>query len=546
MIATATPLAVASGPHRLANMPRDPIYDYIIVGAGSAGCVLAHRLTEEGTTRVLLLEAGKRDRPLTLHMPAAFSTFFKSRYDWGYETVPQPHLQHRRLYWPRGKVLGGSSAINAMIYTRGHPSDYDHWQALGNPGWSFADVLPYFKKAEHQARGASAYHGVGGPLHIADLRYTNPLSHAFIAAGVECGLRPNDDFNGPVQEGVGWFQVTQQGGKRHSAATAYLKPVRHRRNLTIRTCARVGRVLFEGRRAVGVLILEHGRPQRLYAASEVLLCAGTVNSPQTLLLSGIGGADQLRRLGLAVVMDLPGVGQNLQDHLTAAVACASTKPVTMTNAGTARHLLRYLLCHHGPLTSNIAEAGAFIKTNPAGPAPDLQLFFAPAYYLNHGFLRPEGHGFTVVVALLRPESRGSITLASSDPYDPPLIHPEYLGKAADLQTLLTGLKLCRRFIHTAAFEPFRGPEISPGAAVQGAAALIEAIRNTAETCYHPVGTCTMGQDPGAVVDPSLRVHGVEGLRVVDASIMPTIVSGTTNAPTIMIAEKAADMIKGYS
>jgi choline dehydrogenase len=278
-------------------MPHNPVYDYIIVGAGSAGCVLAHRLTEDASTRVLLLEAGAPDRPLTLHMPAAFSTFFKSRYDWAYDTVPQPHLQQRRLYWPRGKVLGGSSAINAMIYTRGHPSDYDHWHALGNRGWRFADVLPYFKMGEHHEGGASAYHGIGGPLHVADLRYTNPLSHAFIAAGVELGLRRNEDFNGPDQEGVGWFQVTQRGGQRQSAATAYLKPAWHRRNLTIRTHAHVSRVLFDRRRAVGVLIREHGRPQRLQATREVLLCAGAVNSPQVLMLSGIGRADHLKRLG---------------------------------------------------------------------------------------------------------------------------------------------------------------------------------------------------------------------------------------------------------
>jgi choline dehydrogenase len=527
-------------------MPHNPVYDYIIVGAGSAGCVLAHRLTEDASTRVLLLEAGAPDRPLTLHMPAAFSTFFKSRYDWAYNTVPQPHLQQRRLYWPRGKVLGGSSAINAMIYTRGHPSDYDHWHALGNRGWRFADVLPYFKKGEHHEGGTSAYHGIGGPLHVADLRCTNPLSHAFIAAGIELGLPRNEDFNGPDQEGVGWFQVTQQGGRRQSAATAYLKPAWHRRNLTICTRAHVGRVLFDRRRAVGVLIREHGRPQRLRAAREVLLCAGAVNSPQVLMLSGIGRAEHLRRLGLAVVMDLPGVGQHLQDHLGVAVACACHRPVSMAGAGTVGNLLRYLLGHQGPLTSNIAEAGGFVKLTPAAPAPDLQLFFAPAYFLNHGFSRPAGHGFTVVAALLRPQSRGCITLASSDPCDPPVIHPEYLREAADLQALLEGLRLCRRLAHTTAFESFRGPEIAPGAAAHSDAALIDAIRKTAETCYHPVGTCKMGQDSLAVVDPALRVHGIDGLRVVDASIMPTIVRGTTNAPTLMIAEKAAVLIKNGS
>ncbi|HEX2277347.1 MAG TPA: choline dehydrogenase [Candidatus Tectomicrobia bacterium] len=525
-------------------MPREPVYDYIIVGAGSAGCVLAHRLTEETSTRVLLLEAGTPDRPWTMHMPAAFSTWFKSRYDWAYDTAPQPHLKHRRLYWPRGKVLGGSSSINAMIYTRGNPYDYDHWQAQGNQGWGFADVLPYFKKSEHHEGGASVYHGVGGPLHVTGLRHTSPLSHAFIAAGVECGLRHNDDFNGPVQEGVGVFQVTQKGGKRHSAATAYLRPAWHRRNLTVRTRAHVGRVLFDRRRAVGILIMENGRPRCLRAAREVLLCAGAVNSPQLLMLSGVGATDHLRRLGFSVVMDLPGVGHNLQDHLGVAVACTCRQPVTMAGAGTLGNVARYLLAGQGPLTSNIAEAGGFVKTNPEISAPDLQLFFAPAYYLNHGFRRPEGHGFTVVAALLRPQSRGSITLASSDPFDPPVIHPDYLREAADLRTLLQGLKWCRQLTHTAAFAPFRGPEISPGAAAHSEAALIEAIRSTADTCYHPVGTCRMGYDPLAVVDPSLRVHGVEGLRVVDASIMPTIVSGTTNAPTLMIAEKAAALIMG--
>jgi choline dehydrogenase len=523
--------------------PGDAVYDYIIVGAGSAGCVLAHRLTEDARTRVLLLEAGGPDRALTLHMPAAFATFFKSRYDWAYETVPQPHLRQRRLYWPRGKVIGGSSAINAMIYTRGHPSDYDHWQALGNPGWGFAEVLPYFKKGEHHEGGASAYHGIGGPLNVADLRSRNPLSHAFIAAGVECGLRDNEDFNGPLQEGVGWFQVTQRGGQRHSAAAAYLRPARHRRNLSIRTHAHVGRVLIDRQRAVGVLLRERGRPERVRASREVLLCAGSVNSPQLLMLSGIGPAEHLRKLGIAVVVDLPGVGENLQDHLSVGTACACLKPITIDGAGTVGNVVRYLLHRQGPLTSNVAEAGGFITTCPDSSAPDLQLFFAPAYFLNHGFRRPEGHGFTVVAALLRPQSRGRITLASSDPADPPVIDPEYLREKADLRTLLEGLRWCRRVTHTAALAPFRGPEIAPGAAVCGKAALVDAIRRTAETCYHPVGTCKMGEDPLAVVDASLRVHGVAGLRVVDASVMPTIVRGTINAPTLMIAEKAADLIR---
>jgi choline dehydrogenase len=524
-------------------MQREPVYDYIIVGAGSAGCVLAHRLTEDAATTVLLLEAGPPDRKLTIHMPAAFSTLFKSRYDWAYHTAPQPHLEGRRLYWPRGKGLGGSSSINAMIYTRGNPYDYDHWQALGNKGWSFADVLPYFKKAEHQERGASEYHGSGGPLNVADLRCTNPLSQAFVAAGVELGLCHNPDFNGLQQEGVGFFQVTQKGGRRHSAAAAYLRPARRRRHLTVRTHTHVGRVLFEGRRAVGVLTMQDSRPQRIRAAREVVLCAGAVNSPQLLLLSGIGPADHLKYLDIPVVMDLPGVGDNLQDHLVGAVACACTQPLSMAGAGTPANLLRYLLLKTGPLTSNVAEAGGFVKTRPDLPAPDLQLFFAPAYYLDHGFSRPAGHAFTVLAALLHPLSRGRISLASSDRFAPPIIDPQFLSEEADLQTLLEGLRLCRRLVNMKAFEPFRGPELSPGSAAQDDATLTAYLRRTAETCYHPVGTCKIGVDALAVVDPALRVHGVEGLRVVDASIMPNIVSGATNAPTIMIAEKAAELIK---
>jgi choline dehydrogenase len=524
-------------------MGRARVYDYVIVGAGSAGCVLASRLTEDRTTTVLLLEAGAADRKLTIHMPAAFSTLFKSPYDWAYYTTPQPHLHQRRLFWPRGKVLGGSSSMNAMIYTRGHRHDYERWRDLGNDGWSFSDVLPYFKRSEHQERGASEYHGVGGPLNVADLRSRNPLSEAFVAAGLEVGLRYNHDFNGPRQDGVGFFQVTQKRGQRHSAATAFLHPARSRGNLTVRTHTGVSRLLFDNARVTGVLAVEDGRAHPIQANREVILCAGVVNSPQLLLLSGIGPADHLKAMGIAVVVNLPGVGRHLQDHLVAGVTYACTQPVTMTGAGTVGEVLRYLLFKTGPLTSNIAEAGGFLNSKAEIPAPDLQLFFAPVFYVNHGLTRHEGHGFSILASFLRPQSHGCIALAANSPFEPPLIQPNYLSCQGDLQALVEGVKLCRRLGQARAFDRFRGAEVYPGRAAQSDQALVEYIRRMAESCYHPVGTCKMGDDPMSVVDSRLRVHGVHGLRVADASIMPTIVGGTTNAPTIMIAERAADLLK---
>jgi choline dehydrogenase len=524
-------------------MRRERVYDYIIVGAGSAGCVLARRLTEDRGITVLLLEAGASDRQPTIHIPAAFSKLFKSSCDWAYYTEAQPYLHQRRLFWPRGKILGGSSSINAMIYTRGNGYDYDRWRDLGNHGWSFADVLPYFKKSEHQERGASEYHGVGGPLNVSELRSINPLSHAFVAAGLEIGLGHNSDFNGPQQEGVGFFQVTQQRGKRHSTARAFLQPVCNRRNLTVRTHARVSRLLFDKARAAGVLSVEDGRVHRLHVNREVILCAGVVNSPHLLLLSGIGPADHLKAMGIPVVVDLPGVGQNLQDHLVVGAVYACAQPVTMMGAGTVGEILRYLLFKTGRLTSNIAEAGAFVRTTAEVVAPDLQLFFAPVFYVNHGFRHYEGHGFSILASFLRPQSHGRITLGANAPLEPPLIHPNYLSCKADLQALTAGVKLCRRLGQARAFDRFRGAEVYPGLTAQSDQAVVEYIRGMAESCYHPVGTCKMGEDPLAVVDPRLRVHGIEGLRVADASIMPTLISGTTNAPTIMIAEKAADLLE---
>ncbi len=522
------------------------MHDYVIVGAGSAGCVLANRLTEDPSVTVLLLEAGGPDKKQEIGIPAAFSKLFKSSYDWAYYTEAEPHLNNRTLYWPRGKVLGGSSSINAMIYIRGNRRDYDQWRDLGNEGWGFADVLPYFKKAENQERGASTYHGVGGPLNVADLRCINPLSRAFVDAGVEIGLSRILDFNGEEQQAVGFYQVTQKQGKRHSAAAAYLKPVWKRPNLTVRTYAHATRLLFERTRAVGIAYEQNGKPDQARAKKEVILCAGTVNSPHLLMLSGIGPANHLRALDISVVANLPGVGQNLQDHPAIAVAYACTQPITLASAEKKGNIAQYLLRRKGPLTSNVAEAGGFTETRSDLPVPDLQFHFAPVYFLDHGFANPEGHGFTFGPTLLHPRSRGSISLRSSDPSASPAIRANYFGDETDLQVLVEGVKLSRILAQTRAFDPYRGTEVWPGSDVQSDGAIAEFIRNHFQTLYHPVGTCRMGDDGMAVVDNQLRVHGVEGLRVIDASIMPTIVSGNTNAPTIMIAEKAADMIKEAS
>ncbi len=517
--------------------------DYVIVGAGSAGCVLANRLSEDPKTTVLLLEAGGPDEKREIRIPAVFSKLFKTSCDWAYYTEPQPRLNNRKLFWPRGKVLGGSSSINAMVYIRGHRCDYDRWQSLGNAGWSFAEILPYFKKAEDQERGACEYHGVGGPLHVEDLRYINPLSRAFVAAAHQAGLPWNTDFNGAAQEGVGYYQVNQKRGQRHSTADAYLKPALGRPNLSIRTHAQAARLVFHGTRAAGVEHVQNGKSHEAGATREVILCGGTINSPQLLMLSGIGPADHLRALGIPVVVDLPGVGKNLQDHLIVAVAYECTQPVSMARAGSLANLLKYLLFKKGMLASNVAEAGGFFKTQADQPVPDLQFIFGPVYYLNHGLSAPPGHGYSIGPILIRPESRGSITLRSSNALEPPTIQPHYLSSEADLRLLIEGIRLGRRIGQAKAFDAFRGAEVYPGPEAQSDAAIAEYIRSIAETLYHPVGTCKMGSDPMAVVDARLRVRGVEGLRVVDASVMPAIVGGNTNAPTIMVAEKAADLIK---
>jgi choline dehydrogenase-like flavoprotein len=518
-------------------------YDYIIVGAGSAGCVLAARLSEDPQASVLLLEAGGPDDAREIHIPAAFSKLFKGPLDWNYETEPEPRLNNRRLYWPRGKVLGGSSSINAMIYVRGNPLDYDCWKSFGNDGWGFADVLPYFKKSENQERGASEFHGTGGPMNVADLRTVNPLTQAFLAGAEELGILRNPDFNGARQEGAGLNQVTQRDGRRVSAADAFLKPAMKRPNLTVLTRVHATRAHLEKNRAVGIAYVNEGAAQEARARGEVILAGGSINSPQLLLLSGIGPADEVRRSGVTPVHDLPGVGKNLQDHLMVSVGSLCTKAVSLESAESLGNFMRYIFLKSGPLVSNVAEAGLFLRTRPDLRVPDLQLLFGPAYYVNHGLTRLQKHAFGFGPTLITPESRGEITLRSPNPLEAPAIRANYLASDADLRTLVEGVRLARRIVATKAFDPYRGEEMTPGKSVASEEEIADFIRAESQTLYHPVGTCKMGNDAAAVVDARLRVRGLDGLRVVDASVMPKIPAGNTNAPTIMIAEKAAEMIR---
>lgn len=523
------------------------MYDYIIVGAGSAGCVLANRLSEDPNTQVLLLEAGKPDRNPLIQIPAAFGELFRTNIDWQYWTEPEPNCNNRKLFWPRGKVLGGCSSTNAMIYIRGNRVDYDRWASLGNEEWGWDDVLPYFRKSENNERGGSSLHGVGGPLNVADLVEANEMAYAFVEAAVKTGAPRNFDFNGEQQEGAGFYQVTQKNGQRFSTAKGYLVPALNRPNLTVITGAQATGLTFNGSRVNGLEFIRNGKTEHVGARKEVIVSGGAINSPQLLMLSGIGPADHLTSLGIPVRMDLPGVGQNLQDHPSIGVNYFAKKPVGLADAQSPKNVLKFLLNKSGPLTSNVGEAGMFLASKPDLDQPDLQFHFAAAIFMAHntGDIKgDEAHGFTFGPCLLRPKSAGHIALRTANPLDHPAIYPNYFDHPDDLEALLVGLKRALEIGESPTMAPYRDriyrPHVSQS---KDDDALRDYIRNHVETLYHPVGTCKMGVDPMAVVDPELKVHGVSGLRVVDASVMPDIIAGNTNAPTVMIAEKAADYIK---
>ncbi len=523
-------------------------FDYVIIGAGSAGCALAARLSEDASTSVCLLEAGKRDSSRLIRVPMGIALLVPRRYcNWAFQTTPQPGLGGRRGYQPRGKTLGGSSSINAMVYTRGHRSDYDAWAALGNAGWSYADVLPYFRRSENNERLSDVYHGQGGPLNVADPRSPSAFMDVWLAAAEQQGFARNADFNGEEQEGIGLYQLTQKNGERWSAARAYLTPNLGRPNLAVRTEAHATRVVFEGTRAIGVEYRQGGAARTVCARREVILCAGAFQSPQLLLLSGIGDAEALRELGIATVMHSPGVGRNLRDHVDFVIAYRSARKdligfMPSDVFKSVRSAIRYRRERRGIFTSNIAEGGGFIKSSPGLAVPDLQLHFCIGILESHGRRLHASRGFSSHVCVLRPQSAGRVVLQSANPFAAPSIDPGFYTHSDDLEIMVRGFRITRGIMESPLLDPFRGKDLFT-ADVHTDDEIRDVLRRRSDTIYHPVGTCRMGIDAAAVVDPQLRVRGVTGLRVADASIMPTLIGGNTNAPTIMIGEKASDLIR---
>ncbi len=536
-------------------MGQEKGFDYIIVGAGSAGCVLANRLSEDPDVSVCLIEAGKKDSSLLVRMPAGVGNLIKDEnpYNWGFWTTPQKHMEGRKLWWPRGRGWGGSSSINGMIYTRGHARDYDQWRQTGLKGWGYADVLPYFRKSEGYEGGANKFHGGDGPLQVSDSPMDGSVYDMFVNAGREAGYPETDDFNGAQQEGFGPYQRTIHEGERWSASFAYLRPiVKERQNLTVMSTALVSRVVFRGGKAHGVEVIPKrgAQAQTIHATEEVLVCAGAVQSPQILQLSGIGPADELRKLGITSLVDAPNVGANLQDHLDVSVIYEMTQKASAYSkqAGLKKLAvgLKYLMSKSGPGADNFLQAGAFLKTREGLDRPDIQLHLVNAMMRDHGKYDYKKDGFTIHSCQLRPESRGSILINSSDPFEHPLIDPNYLATEGDRITMRESVKMMRDIAGQNALAPLRGAEALPGTDVKTDEEIDAFIRTFAETIYHPVGTVAMGIQDEAPLDGDLKVRGVDGLRVVDASVMPTLIGGNTNAPTIMIAEKVADLIRGIA